>query len=602
MSASSTVRIASWVLAAAVVLLASAGTRAAEPPRTLRVAFSIAETSFDPAFASDAASDAVIANIYEAMLDYDYLARPTKLVPRTLESMPGVADGGRTFTLKIRRGIYFTPDPAFKGKPRELTAADHAYALKRLIDPGVRSPWQWLLADKLVGADTLVAKAGKTGKFDYDAPLAGLEIVDRYTLRIRLTAPDLRFLYALAVPNTAAVAREVVEAYGNDIGAHPVGTGPYMLGQYKRSSQIELVANPGFRETTYVPAGPIPASSQAVAEDLKGKRLPRTPRVDIRIIEEGQGQWLAFLNREIDILELLPPEFTPQALTDGKLKPDLAAKGIVHQVLIRPNVLFTYFNMDDPVVGGYTPDKIALRRAISMAYNMDEAIRVLYYGRAHPANGPIPPDIEGFDPTLRTQAQLYDPAAARALLDRYGYKDRDGDGFREQPDGKPLTLERWSSPGSAQRQADELWKKNMNAIGLRIDFKKDKLPELRKLARQGKIPMRGDGWNGDYPDAENFMQLLYGPNVGQANYARFDLPEFNRLYDEARALPDSPARTKIFSKMTELVVAYAPWRLTINDIEDTFAHPWARDYVPHPIRSQVWAYIDVDAAALAKAR
>jgi len=602
MSASSAVRIASWVLAAAVVLLAPAGTRAAEPPRTLRVAFSIAETSFDPAFASDAASDAVIANIYEAMLDYDYLARPTKLVPRTLESMPVVADGGRTFTLKIRRGIFFTPDPAFKGKPRELVAEDYVYSWKRLIDPGVRSPWQWLLADKLVGADTLVAKAGKTGKFDYDAPLAGLEIVDRYTLRIRLTAPDLRFLYALAVPNTAAVAREVVEAYGNDIGAHPVGTGPYMLGQYKRSSQIELVANPGFRETTYVPAGPIPASSQAVAEELKGKRLPRTPRVDIRIIEEGQGQWLAFLNREIDILELLPPEFTPQALTDGKLKPDLAAKGIVHQVLIRPNVLFTYFNMDDPVVGGYTPDKIALRRAISMAYNMDEAIRVLYYGRAHPANGPIPPDIEGFDPTLRTQAQLYDPAAARALLDRYGYKDRDGDGFREQPDGKPLTLERWSSPGSAQRQADELWKKNMNAIGLRIDFKKDKLPELRKLARQGKIPMRGDGWNGDYPDAENFMQLLYGPNVGQANYARFDLPEFNRLYDEARALPDSPARTKIFSKMTELVVAYAPWRLTINDIEDTFAHPWARDYVPHPIRSQVWAYIDVDAAALAKAR
>jgi len=603
MSASPATRMAAWALAAAaLVLLAPAAARAAEPPRTLRVAFSIAETSFDPAFASDAASDAVIANIFEAMLDYDYLARPTKLVPRTLESMPVVADGGRTFTLKIRRGVFFTPDPAFKGKPRELVAADHAYALKRLIDPGVRSPWQWLLADKLVGADALVAKAAKTGKLDYDAPLPGLEIVDRYTLRIRLTAPDLRFLYALAVPNTAAVAREVVEAYGNDIGAHPVGTGPYMLGQYKRSSQIELIANPGFRDVTYVPAGPIPAASQAVAERLRGKRLPRTPRIDIRIIEEGQGQWLAFLNREIDILELLPPEFTPQALTDGKLKPDLAAKGIVHQVLIRPNVAFTYFNMDDPVVGGYTPEKIALRRAVSMAYNMDEAIRVLYYGRAHPANGPIPPDIEGFDPTLRTQAQLYDPAAARALLDKYGYKDRDGDGFREQPDGKPLTLERWSSPGSAQRQADELWKKNMNAIGLRIEFKKDKLPELRKLARQGKIPMRGDGWNGDYPDAENFMQLLYGPNAGQANYARFNLPEFNKLYDEARALPDSPARTKLFSKMTELVVAYAPWRVTINDMEDTFAHPWARDYVPHPIRSQVWAYIDIDAAALAKAR
>src|SRR5262245_25740535 len=166
-----------------------------------------------------------------------------------------------------------------------------------------------------------------------------------------------------------------------------------MLGQYKRSSQIELVANPGYREDMYVPAGPIPASSQAVAAALKGKRLPRTPRVDIRIIEEGQGQWLAFLNREIDILELLPPAFTPQALDDGKLRPALAARGIVHQLLIRPNVAFTYFNMDDPLVGGYTPEKIALRRAISMGYNLDEAIRVLYHGRAHPASGPIPPDI-----------------------------------------------------------------------------------------------------------------------------------------------------------------------------------------------------------------
>jgi len=575
---------------------------AADSARTLRVAFMIAETSFDPAFASDAASDGVIANIFESMLDYDYLARPVKLVPRTLEAMPVAQDGGKTYTMKVRKGIYFTPDAAFKGKPRELTAADHAYALKRFLDPAVKSPWLWLFEGKLLGGDALTANATKSGKFDYDAPIAGLEVVDRYTLRIRLTEPDLRFLYVLAIANTGAMAREVVEAYGNDIGAHPVGTGPYVLGRYKRSSQIELVANPDYREVTYAPSGPVPATSQPVAAALKGKRLPRNARVDIRIIEEGQGQWLAFLNREVDLLELLPAEFTPQALTDGKLKPELAARGIVHQLLVRPNVAFTYFNMEDPLLGGYSPEKIALRRAISMGYNLDEAIRVLYYGRAHPASGPIPPDIAGYDPTLKTNAQLYDPAAARALLDKYGYKDRDGDGFREQPDGKPLTLDRWSVPASSQRQGDELWKKNMNAIGLRIEFKKDKLPELRKLARQGKIPMRGDGWNADYPDAENFMQLLYGPNIGQANYSRFNLPEFNKLYDEARRLPDSAQRTKLFSRMTELVVAYAPWRVTINDLEDTFAHPWARDFVPHPIRSQVWAYIDVDAAARAKSR
>ena len=254
--------------------------------------------------------------------------------------------------------------------------------------------------------------------------------------------------------------------------------------------------------------------------------------------------------------------------------------------------------MEDPVVGGYTPEKIALRRAVGMGYDVDEFIRVILKGRATPAMSPIPPDIAGYDPELKTQAQLYDPAAARALLDRFGYRDRDGDGYRETPDGKPLVLERWSAPTTLQRQADEQWKKNMDAIGLRIVFKKDRLPELRKMARAGKIPMRTDGWNADYPDAENYMQLLYGPNAGPGleNQARFRLPEFDKLYEAARKLPDSPERTKLFDRMTELVLAYAPWRLQEHRIEDQLAQKWIRNFRPHPIRSEVWRYIDVDLA------
>jgi oligopeptide transport system substrate-binding protein len=587
-------RAAATLAAIAIALgLATAPVRAADPARTLHVAFAIAETSFDPQFASDAASDAIIANVYEAMLDYDYLARPVKLVPRTLEAMPVVQDGGATYVFKLKKGILFTPDPAFRGKPRELTAADHAYGIKRLLDPAVKSPWLWLVEGKIVGGDEARALAAKSGKFDYDAPIAGLEVVDRYTLKIRLKQPDLRFLYALAVPNTAAVAREVVEAYGQDFGAHPVGTGPYVLGEYKRSAKIVLAANPAYRTETYAPAGPVPPASQSIAAALKGRKLPLAGRIEISIIEEGQARWLAFLNRELDFLENLPSDFVDQALIDGKLKPDLAAKGIRHEVLIRPNTYWTYFNMKDPVVGGYTPPQIALRRAIGMAYNVDEQIRVLARGRAIPAKSPIPPDIAGYDPAQKTQAQQYDPAAARALLDKFGFRDRDGDGYRERPDGAPLVLERWSPPTSAMRQADELWKKNLDAIGLRIEFKKDKLPELRKMARLGKIPMRGDGWNADYPDAENFMQLLYGPNAGQENQAQFDLPEFNRLYDEARKLPDSPERTKLFDRMTDLVIAYAPWRLTVHILEDHLLHASVANYKPHPIRSQVWQYVDI---------
>ena len=552
--------------------------------------------SFDPQFSADAGSDGIIDHIYDSMLDYDYLARPVKLVPRTLEAMPLVEDGGATYVFKLKRGIFFTPDPAFKGKARELTAGDQAYALKRLLDPAVKSPWLWLIEGKVIGADEHRAKALKAGKFDYDAPIPGLEVVDRYTLRIRLKQPDLRFLYAFAVPNTAAVAREVVEVYGADFGAHPVGTGPYMLGEYRRSAKIELLANPSFRDTTYVPAGPVPPESTPIAAGLKGKRLPLVGRIQITVIEEGQAVWLAFLNRELDVLERIPAAFVEQVLANGTLRPDLAAKGIRHEVLLRPNTRWTYFNMEDPVIGGYTPEKVALRRAISMGYDVSEFIRVILKGRAVPANGPIPPDVAGYDPKLSTAAQLYDPTAARALLDRFGYKDRDGDGYREMPDGKPLALERWSAPTSLARQEDEQLKKNMDAIGLRIVFKHDRIQELRKMARQGKIPIRTDGWNADYPDAENFMQLLYGPNVGQENHARFSLPEYDKLYDAARKLPDSPERTKLFDRMTELVLAYAPWRLMEHRIEDHLLQPWVLNYKAHPVRSAIWRYVDIDPA------
>ena len=164
------------------------------------------------------------------------------------------------------------------------------------------------------------------------------------------------------------------------------------------------------------------------------------------------------------------------------------------------------------------------------------------------------------------------------------------------PDGKPLTIVRWSTPGSAARQGDELWKRNMDAIGIRMVFRQDRLAELRKMARLGKIQTRGDGWNADYPDAENFMQLLYGPNAAQENNAQFDLPEFNRLFEQARSLPDSPQRTQLFDRMTRIAIAYAPWRLTYHLIADSLHQPWIGNFVPHPIREESWEYLDVDPA------
>jgi len=568
----------------------------ADPAKVLHVASPTAETSFDPAFASDAVSDSIIASVFDAMLDYDYLARPVKLVPRALESMPKIEDGGRAFLCKLRKGVYFTPDPAFKGKPRELTAADFAYAFKRLLDPAVKSPWLWVIEGKLVGGDEARARAAKTGRFDYDAPIKGLEIVDRYTLRIRLNAPDLRFPYILALGTLGAQAREVVEAYGSDIGAHPVGTGPYTLGEYRRTAKIVLVANPNYRLITYTPTGPIPQSSEPVAAALKGKPLPLAGRIEINIIEEYQAELLAFLTGELDFMDLLPNELSDQVLDrDGHLKRDLAAKGIVHEVLLRPNTWWSYFNMKDPVVGGYTPEKIALRRAIAMGYDNESGIRIILKGRALPAESLIPRDIPGYDPALKTQAQIYDPAAARALLDRFGYKDRDGDGYRELPDGKSLTIERWSTPASISRESDALWKKNMDAIGIRMQVDQKTFSELVNMSRAGKLMMFNLGYRSLQPSGYQILQTLWSRSPPDTSPSRFSNPDYDAAYEQFLRTPAGPERVKLVRKMSDISQAYVPIVLHTFGVGNTLLYPWVQGYWPSPFGFS-WKYLDLDVA------
>ena len=580
-----------------LVLCVSFSAHSADMNKTLRFAMPVAETSFDPIVVSDLYSNTIIDGILEAMLTYDYLARPAKLIPNTLIGMPEVVDQGKTYVFHIQPGIYFTSDPAFKNKPRELTAQDYAYSIRRVFDPKLKSPWLFLLEGKILGADEVMRRARASGaKFDYDAPIAGLEVMDRYTLRIRLKEPDYNLLYIFAMPTMGAMAREVVESYGDDIGSHPIGTGAFFLKQWVRSSKIVLEANPTYREVHFnAVAGSDPQDSVIVSAN-QGKRLPILGRVEIYIIEETQPRWLAFLNKEHDLLPSLPSEFANIAMPGGKLAPNLAKQGIILTRLDQADLTYTYFNMEDPVVGGYTREKIALRRAISLAYNTQEEIQILRKNQAIPAQSPIAPEVAGYDPNFKSPFAAYNPAKAKALLDMFGYVDRDGDGYRELPNGKQFTLEYGSSTTLIDRQFDELWKKSMNAIGIRMIFKKAKWPDLLKQSKLGKLQIKGSAWIADYPDADNFLQLLYGPNAGQANDARFKLPAFDRLYEQARRLPDSPERNQLYREMTQLMLVYAPWKLGVHRVASNLAQPWVVGYKPHPILHSLWKYIDIDVA------
>ena len=589
-------------LLAFLVGMAAVPSYAADMNKTLRYALPVAETGFDPIVVSDLYSNTVIEGILDAMLTYDYLARPAKLVPNTLVAMPEVSDNGTTYVFHLKQGIYFTPDPAFNGKKRELTAQDYAYSIRRLFDPKLKSPWLFLLEGKIVGADEVMEKAkAANSRFDYDAPIAGLEVVDRYTLRIRLKEPDFNLLYIFAMPTMGAMAREVVERYGDDIGSHPVGTGAFVMKQWVRSSKLVLEANPDYREVYFNFSGSDP-ETQAIAVASKGKKLPIVGRVEISIIEEAQPRWLAFLNKEHDYLERLPNEFANIAIPGGKLAPNLGKQGILLNKTEEPDVTYTYFNMEDPVVGGYGRDKIALRRAITLAYNTREEIQILRKNQAIPAQSPIPPGVAGYDPRFVNPFGDYNPSKAKALLDMFGYVDRNGDGYRELPNGKPLTLEYASTTTLIDRQFDELWKKSMDAVGMRVVFKKAKWPDLLKESKLGKLQIKGSAWHADYPDADNFLQLLYGPNSGQSNDARFKLAEFDRLYEKAKKLPDSPERTALYQEMTKLMLVYAPWKLGVHRLGANLIQPWVIGYKMHPTLHALWKYVDIDVARQKAAR
>jgi ABC-type transport system substrate-binding protein len=259
-----------------------------------------------------------------------------------------------------------------------------------------------------------------------------------------------------------------------------------------------------------------------------------------------------------------------------------------------PGLFYTFFNMEDPVIGGYTPEKIALRRAVSFGYNRDDEIAVIRKREAAPAEQPIAPGVAGYDPAFRNPFNVYDPSRAKALLDLFGYTDRDGDGYRERPDGSPLAIELASTPSLLDRQYDELWKKSMDAIGIRVTFRKAPWPDLLAAAQLGKLQMRTIGWLANIPDADNFLQLLYGPNAGQNNDARFKLPAYDRIYRQAKQLPDSPERDALYYELTRLAVTYAPWKLGIYRIESYLAQPWVVGYKPHPTMRSVLRYVDVD--------
>ena len=446
------------------------------------------------------------------------MARPVTLRPNTAAAMPEVSADFRSFTFRIKPGIHFDDDPAFKGNKRELTAADYVYSIKRHYDPRWKSGNLYILENaKILGLWELRQQALDAKKpFDYDTEVEGLRALDRYTFQIRLAEPEpalplqpgRRLLHRRAGARGGRGLRRQRRRAPGGHRAVPAGA-------------VEAQLAHGAGEEPELPRGALRRASagrrRAAAghrPQFKGRRLPMVDQVQIAVIEEPQPRWLSFLNDEQDLLEGVPAEFANIAIPNNQLAPNLAKRGIGMLRLPRADVAVTYFGMEHPVVGGYTPDKVALRRAIALAVDLDREIRLVRRGQAVPAQSPIAPGTWGYDPAFKSEMSEYNLARAKALLDLYGYVDHDGDGWREQPDGQPLLLEYATSARPAARQLSELWKKNMDAMGLRIEFKVAKWPEQLKASRAGKLMMWGVGWSAGQPDARHLPGAGLRPEQG----------------------------------------------------------------------------------------
>jgi oligopeptide transport system substrate-binding protein len=575
-------------------------TAKADLNKVLRVAFPVAESGFDPQAQSDRYSADVMRNIFEVPYQIDYLSRPARFVPQVAEAMPEITDNGKTYTIKLRKNVYYANDPAFGGKKRELVAEDFVFGIKRMFDPKILSP---RLTDYLefgfLGADEFYQSSKDKG-WNPDLPIDGLKALDRYTLQLKLKRADPQLLAWLASYTSAPIAREVWEKYkdsSNKIQSNPVGTGPYYIKEWVRSSKTVLEANSNFRGIKF-PESSADAADKVLIDQMKGKTLPAIGRIEISIIEESNPRLLAFKGRNIDQLNV-PQELADNVFPGMKLASDVAATGATWGRELEGALFYTYFNMEDPIVGGYSKDKVALRRALIMSFDTDEYVRLVYRGHALPAAQIVPPPMLGHDANVKNVSK-YDFDAAKKLLDKFGYVDRDGDGWRDTPDGKPLVITFSSTPTTFDRERDEFWKKSADSVKVKSEFFKQKWPDLLKMAKAKQLQAWTVGWSSQAPDGLTFPKLLYSPMIGQANYSNFKSDEYDEAYRQARYMEDGPERTKLMRKMDEIAKANSIWENGIYRYENALTQPWVMGYKKHPFVPTPWWMYDIDTTKLPK--
>lgn len=534
---------------------------------------------FDPINASDQYSGNEVGKVYEGLFEFHPLKRPYELMPNLAESMPTVSTDGLVYTFKLRKGVLFHDSAAFPdGIGREMKADDFLYSIKRLADPKLSAKGWWLLDDRIAGLNEWRTKYA-TEPTNYAEEIEGLRKIDDYTVQIKLKKPFPQFLYSLAMPYTFVVAKEAVDHFGKEFLNHPVGTGAFILPKFEQNNQIVYHRNPKFREKFYPSEGEEGDEKQGLLADA-GKKLPLVDKIVVSIIVESQPKWLSFQKGKDDLIELKEANIN-QAMINGKeIRPEHKSKGM--RLINKPqlDVTFFAFNHEDPLF-----KNAKIRQAMNLAFNRADYNKLLLDDTGFEAQGVIPPGLAGYRKEFRNPYIKYDIDLAKKLMAEAGYPG--GKGFPE------ITVQTRSD--TISRQQVELFAKGMDKIGIKIKIGSNTWPELVNKVTKKQHQMYTMAWGADYPDAENFLGLLYCPNQSPgSNGANYCNPEYDEIYKKATIMQDSPERTALYEKLNEMSALDCPWVFGFHRTKLYLAQAWLKNFKFMEFQHTQWQYLNVD--------
>jgi oligopeptide transport system substrate-binding protein len=574
---------------AAVFLLPSCTPSKKELGNVYRDAIRTNLKTLDPALTSDRYSNMCVSQVYETLYQYKYLSRPYDVEPALADSLPAIADSGREYTIRLKPGIRFADDSCFPGgKGREVRASDFVYSTLRLADVRTQSTGWWIYEGKIRGLDDFRAATERLPPFPdsldpdlYRQRVEGIEALDSLTVRIRLTRPYPYFKYILAMNYAAVVAREAVTTYGEDFRHHPVGTGPYLLDEWRRGLRVTFKRNPNFRREAYPTEGMPADSARGLLADA-GKPLPFIDRVEINIFEEDQTMMLNFLRGNLDRSSIPKDNYDRIVTPEKTLHGPYAEAGFRLVKDEDLDLTYTIFNMEDPLLGKHKK----LRQALSLSEDADHIIKLFYNGRAIRAHSPIPPGLFGFDTAYKNPFARHDIPKAKALLAEAGF-----------PDGQGLPEFEYLFPSSSSgRQMAEHFVQGAAKIGIKVKLVGVTWPEFLGRLKGKKIQIAGAAWGADYPDPENFLQLFYGPNESPGeNNANFKHAEYDSLFVKMAVMQDSPERLALIRRMKDILAEECPIIPNTHRLSEYLAYDWVGNLKPSAVLDAPYKYLRVDA-------